>query len=355
MTGIFARLLVGLSLSTALALPATAEPLPPLPVPHSNNAVAKLDVDGSTHFYSFMGLTAGKTHGDISKQAFEFDVKHRQWRKLPNVPVERGRLASVAVGLGKRVYLFGGYTVAADGTEVSTPEVFAFDPKTNGYVRRAPMPVPVDDSVALPFGDRYIYLVSGWHEKDNVRLVQVYDTVEDRWFRATDWPGMPVFGHAGGISGNQILVVDGVTVLAGVKGKDRFKLVGQAWLGEIDGRDPRSISWKRLPPHPGGPLYRSAAAGSPRARMVIFAGGSEVAYNYNGDGYDGTPAAPSAHTFAFDLGKNRWVELAAGRAPSMDHRGLLEADGAYYTLGGMGNERQVIGDLIAFTPADRQR
>lgn len=26
------------------------------------------------------------------------------------------------------------------------------------------MPVPVDDSVALVYRDRYVYLVSGWHE-----------------------------------------------------------------------------------------------------------------------------------------------------------------------------------------------
>jgi hypothetical protein len=32
----------------------------------------------------------------------------------------------------------------------------------------------------------------------------------------------------------------------------------------------------------------------------------------------------------------------------MDHRGLLEAGGVLYTLGGMGNQREVIGDIIPF-------
>lgn len=351
----FAQLLVGLGLSVALALPAIAGPLPPLPVPHSNNAVASVRVKGGARFYSFMGLTAGKTHADISKLAFEYDVKTRKWRKLPDVPVAQGRLASTAVGLGQQVYLFGGYTVAADGAEVSTPEVFAFDPRKNVYSRRAPMPVPVDDSVALPFNDRYIYLVSGWHAKDNVRLVQVYDTVEDRWFRATDWPGLAVFGHAGGISGNRIVIADGVTVLPGITGKGRFKLIGDAWQGEIDSRDPSNIVWTRLPPHPGVPLYRMASTGAPTSSQVVFAGGSEVAYNYSGDGYDGTPAIPSARAFGFDVMKNQWSELAARSAPTMDHRGLLEAGGTFYTIGGMDDRLQVIGDIVPFTPGNPDR
>jgi len=354
MTAVLTRFLVALAAPLALAQPATAEPPPALPVPHSNNAVARLEANGGTRFYSFMGLKAGKTYADISKQAFEYDVTSKRWRPLPDVPVAQGRLASTAVGVGGQVFLFGGYTVAADGAEVSTPEVLAFDPGTNLYSRRAPMPVPVDDSVAVRFKDRYVYLVSGWHDKDNVRLVQVYDTTEDRWFRATDWPGLPVFGHAGAIAGNRIVVADGVTVLPGVMGKRRFKLIGDAWIGTIDPKDPARIVWKRLPPHPGLPLYRMAATGASSGNRAVFAGGSTIAYNYNGEGYDGTPASPSARTFAFDIRRDRWVDLGPKPQPSMDHRGLLEADGAFYTLGGMGSERQVIGDLTAFTLPGRK-
>lgn len=349
MTAALVRFLIALVAPIALAQPLAAKPPPPLPTPHSNNAVAKLEVDGSARFYSFMGLTAGKTHADISKRAFEFDLKRNNWRALPDVPVALGRLASTAVGVGGRVYLFGGYTVAADGAEVSTPEVYAFDPRTNAYSRRAPMPVPVDDSVALPYQDRYIYLVSGWHDKDNVRLVQVYDTKEDRWLRATDWPGLGVFGHAGGIAGNRIVIADGVTVVPGITGSARFKLVGDAWAGTIDDKDPGKIAWRKLPPHRGAPLYRMAATGVATGDRVVFAGGSETAYNYNGQGYDGTPATPSARAFAFDLRRDRWVELDPKPHPTMDHRGLLEADGTLYTIGGMGSERQVIGEVIAFT------
>ena len=102
-------------------------------------------------------------------------------------------------------------------------------------------------------------------------------------------------------------------------------------------------------------LSTMAAAGSSRNRSVVFAGGSERAYNYNGLGYDGVPAEPSARIFAFDLRNNSWVDLGEKPGPSMDHRGLLEANGAFFTIGGMGTERQVMGALSRFTlPASRR-
>ena len=92
-----------------------------------------------------------------------------------------------------------------------------------------------------------------------------------------------------------------------------------------------------------------AAAGSTSEQRAVFAGGSTTAYNYNGEGYDGTPAEPSAATFAFDFGRNRWLDLGPKPHPTMDHRGLVEAGGTFYTLGGMGKGQQVIGNMNSFT------
>ena len=337
--------------------PASAQngdPRADLPMAHANNAVAQLERDGQTYFYSFLGLKSGKTWRDTSRMAFEYHVDADRWRRLPDVPVDRGRLAGAAVGLGGVVYLFGGYTVAESGAEVSTPEVFAFDPAADRYARRADMPTPVDDSMALAYADRYIYLISGWHADGNVTLVQVYDTAQDRWFRATDYPGLPVFGHAGGIVGNRMVVADGVAVLGFDNGRRRFGIVDEAWAGEIDGGDPAVIRWTRLPPHPGAPLYRMAAAGSPSRNQVLFAGGSDNAYNYNGIGYDGTPSKPSAHGFAWDFASSTWVALPPRAMATMDHRGLLAHDGAFYTLGGMVSDQQVTATVVVYRPESKR-
>ncbi|VAV96707.1 Kelch motif domain protein [hydrothermal vent metagenome] len=325
---------------------ASARIIAALPEPHTNNAVAVVASEDGASFWSFNGLGAGKTYQDVSKAAFVCKLPGGECRAAGDVPVEAGRLASTAIFLGGRIYLFGGYTVAEDGTEISTPEVLAFNPETEEYKRRADMPTPVDDAVAFAFGERYIALVSGWHDDGNVAIVQVLDTVEDIWLDASNYPGAPVFGHAGGAVGNTFVIADGVGVVGEKDGRRQFGAVNEVWLGEIDPDDPTNISWRKLPPHPGVPLYRMAAVGDPEHNRIVFYGGGDNPYNYNGVGYDGVPARASDVLFAFELETDQWIELGRTGRASMDHRGLMIWDGAYWTLGGMNDAGDVVGDLV---------
>ncbi|MFQ5535518.1 MAG: Kelch repeat-containing protein, partial [Sphingomonadales bacterium] len=319
-----------------------------LPAPISNNAVAGLDRNGRTYFYSFNGLGAGKTHHDTSAAAWEFDAGAGTAKRIADVPGTAGRLASIAATVGNRIFLFGGYTVAEDGTEVSTPEVYAFAPETGQYQTRQPMPTPVDDAVAVVYLDRYIYLVSGWHDTGNVSLVQVYDSRENRWFGATDYPGSPVFGHAGGIVGGAMVITDGVKVVAVENGKRRFGISDEAFIGHIDPNDPSVIRWRKLDPHPGEPLYRMAASGAAEHGMVLFAGGSTNPYNFNGIGYNGVPSQPSAIVFGFDIEAASWRAIGTKPVATMDHRGLLKFRGSFCTLGGMTAGQVVTGSVECF-------
>ena len=208
------------------------------------------------------------------------------------------------------------------------------------------MPLPVDDSVAFAYANRYIYLVSGWHDDGNVADVQVFDSWEDRWFAATPYPGAPVFGHAGGIVGNRFVIADGVAVLGrDAAGQRRFGISEAAYLGVIDPADPSVIRWQALPPHPGPALYRMAATGSERLGLVIFAGGSPNPYNFNGIGYDGEPSEPSSLVFAYDPASGAWSVLGRRPVATMDHRGLLEAGEYFYTVGGM-RAGQIVSDQV---------
>lgn len=79
--------------------PPVAQDVPEMPAAISNNAVAIVkDADGF-RLYSFMGLNAGKTWRDTSRQAFEYDSRTGLWSELPPVPVESGRLASIAAAV----------------------------------------------------------------------------------------------------------------------------------------------------------------------------------------------------------------------------------------------------------------
>ena len=327
---------------------AIASDVPPLPEPHANNAVAQVEVDGKTMIFSFMGLKAGKGPADISKQAYAYTEGDGAWMRLPDVPVKEGRLAATAVGLNGSVYLFGGYTVADDGDEVSTHENFRFDPASGEYHLIPAMPVPVDDAVSFAYANRYIYLVSGWHDTANVRDVQVYDTAENRWFQATDYPGTPVFGHAGGIVGNHFVIADG-TGLFGTReaGDRRFETVNEGWMGTINPADPSHIEWRRLPQLPGRGNYRMGGAGDEALGRVLFVGGTSNAYNYNGIGYNGLPSKPTSHVFAWGFTADNWVALADKPTPSMDHRGLVKIEDKWFTVGGMLGEQEVTARVLS--------
>lgn len=326
--------------------------VPVMPVALSNNAVALAQVDGVPRLYSFLGLGAGKTWRDISRRAFEYDFARGRWSELPPVPVAEGRLAGVAAAAGGAIYLFGGYTVAADGHEVTTPEVLRYDPAARRYSALAPMPVPVDDSVALVWRDRWILLVSGWHMDANVNLVQVYDVQTDAWSQATPFPGAPVFGHAGAILDDTLVVCDGVRLDAN-GGKRAFSAADECWRGEFGPRDPNVIAWRRIATHPGPPRYRTGAAADPAHDRLIFAGGSEDPYNFDGIGYDGRPATATDRVQAYALAQDRWLELPPLPEPSMDHRGLLRHAGRYYLIGGMRKARQISAGVLVYAPESR--
>lgn len=319
-----------------------------IPEPVANNAVALAEKNGVPHLYSFSGLGAGKTWQDVHSYAYALNLKDGKWLSLDPVPGATGRLASMAVTVNNIIYLFGGYSVGEDGTEVSTPQVYAFDPDTETYSEKAKMLTPVDDSVGLNYNHRYVYLVSGWHDVGNVNSVQVYDTHSDTWFAATDYPGAPVFGHAGGIVENTIVIADGVAVMGeDDNGRRIFGITDQAWAGVIDEHNPATIDWQKLEPHPGTPLYRMAAMGSHQRDQIIFAGGSDNPYNYNGLGYNGQPSEPTDRVFAWDLASGYWIEYDAKGLATMDHRGLIEFESYYYILGGM-TGGQTVSDLVTW-------
>ena len=347
-------LLIGLMLGlvSAFAESETASPAlapGPLPEPMTNNAVAEFTYEGVQYVMSFMGLGPGKEHEDISKKAYLWRSDKAAWEPFPDVPVEQGRLAAVAVGLYDRVLLFGGYTVAPDGSEKSMPEVFIINPLDGSYKRRANMPVPVDDAVAFAYANRYVYLVSGWHDEGNVSHVQVYDSWEDSWAMADAFPGTPVFGHAGGIVGQQFVIVGGVGVLGKKDGKRQLGAINQAWLGEIDPENAQQISWSELPLLDETAQYRMAATGDESSGLVLFAGGSRRPYNFDGIGYDGLPAEPEDSVFAWDTAAARWVRFPnSSRTATMDHRGLLKiGNQGFITIGGMTAGQEVTGSVVA--------
>ena len=325
------------------------EVLPALIQPASNNAVTLVEAQDGPYLYSFLGLGSGKAWQDISNRAAVLKPGAKNWTELEPVPGKAGRLAASAISVGGAAWLFGGYTVAADGSEESISGVYRVRPGEMQLQWVTDMPVPVDDAVLLNYQDRYIYLVSGWHDLGNVNLVQVLDTHKMQWTQATPWPGAPVFGHSGGISAGQMLVCDGVRIQYPADDSPRqFLSSDECWQGNIDKENHRKINWQSVASHPGAARYRMAATGDDYNR-VVFAGGSSNPYNFNGVGYNGVPSKAEASVFSYSFKTGEWQNHGELPAATMDHRGLPYSDGWYYVIGGMQNNQTVVPTVYRFS------
>jgi hypothetical protein len=324
----------------------------PLPMPMSNNAVASVKSRGTLLLFSLMGIGPKKTWDAISNTAYSLDPDTGKWAEVRPVPGTAGRIAAVAVGAREHIFLFGGYVVDPQGGETTLPDVNVYEPLTDRWFRAEDMPVPMDDSVAGVYHDRYIYLVSGWSKKETVRDVQAYDAQKNKWSAATPIPGTPVFGHAGGLAGDTIVYIDGAHKNP-AGDQPKYVPSEECWMGKIDHHDPTKIRWSKLPNHPGTARYRIAAGGSEKDQMIYFSGGTDNPYNYNGIGYNGVPAEPSPVTFAFSVRSGKW-ETVNGNTPdpSMDHRGLSVIPEGLVIMGGM-EKGQRVTPRVAILPKQR--
>lgn len=306
-----------------------------LPVAVANNAVAAAKVNKKLVVFSFMGIGAEKTWNAISNRAFGLDTENGKWSEIRPVPGPAGRLGSVAVTVKDVVYLLGGYTVDGSGGETTVRSVEVMVPSRGIWYRAADMPVPVDDSVAGVYRDRFVYLVGGWSQDKPVPNVQVYDAQKDKWEQATPIAGTPVFGHAGGIVDDTIVYCDGAYKNPAAS-PPKYVVSDQCWTGKIDHHDLTKIQWSKLPNHPGNARYRIAAAGSDHDQKVYFTGGTDNPYNFNGIGYNGQPSEPSPITFALNLRTNKWDVINDKTSnPTMDNRSLLVTSQGLLTIGGM--------------------
>ena len=318
------------------------EPSVPLPRPAANNGVASVSIEGGCMLFSTLGIGAGLEPGDITNDVYRWREGDDAWLPLPPAPGP-ARVATSAVGLGGDLYVLGGYSVGSDLAETSHDRLDRFDLERGEWQALAPLPIPIDDAVALPWRDRYIVVISGWSNTANVADVQIYDAGSDRWSAATPFPGTPAFGHAGAIDGDTLIVIDGAASSAG------FPLVSQAWRGALAPGDPTSITWTDLGEHPGPARYRAAGGHGPPGQLW-FHGGTVDPYNFDGLRYaGGAPSEPLDSTLVYevDTGEMRLLELPKPSA-TMDHRALATCDERIYSIGGMVAGPAVTADVWRF-------
>jgi N-acetylneuraminic acid mutarotase len=337
-------LVVCLPLLCAVLLPAADQPkVPPMPAAVSNNAVAS--IKGGLELYSMMGVGPRKTWDDITNQMYILHLASGKWSDGRPVPGVAGRLGASAVGVKGQIFLFGGYIVDNQGIEITVSDVNAYVADDHRWYRAADIPVPVDSAVVGVNHDRYVYLVGGKSKNGPVNNVQVYDAEKNTWSQATPFPGTPVFGHAGGLSDDAIVFVDGAK--KNTTGGSPYVASDECWLGKIDRKDPDKIEWSKLPAHPGPAHFGIIAGAAERDRKILFSGGSAVPHNFKGLDFEGKPAEISPVTFAFDAHGNRWETMAEDTYDvRMDSRGVLSTPAGSIILGGIVKNQAVTARVI---------
>jgi N-acetylneuraminic acid mutarotase len=305
-------------LFAGLVLGADQPKIPPMPIAVTSNAIATLK--SGIEVYSLMGIGTKRTWDDVSNKMYVLSLKSGKWVEGRPVPGVAGRLGSAAISAKGQVFVFGGYVIDGQGNELTIGDVNSYLPEDHRWYRAADLPVPVDNAVIGVVHDRFIYVIGGRSKDGPVNNVQVYDVEKNTWSPATPSPGTPVFGHAGGISAETIVYVDGARKDA----SGHYLASDECWMGKIDHKDPNKIEWSKLPVHPGPGRFGIVAGGAEHEHHVLFSGGTLTPHNFKGLADDGKPAELSPVTFAFDLHGGRWETITEDTYDvRADERGIV--------------------------------
>ena len=320
-------------LLTALPLPSAERKWDPMPYAIANNAVASAKVDKQVFLFTFMGVGEKKDWKAVTNRVFGMNTETGKWTEYRPVPGPAGRLGASAVLVKDVIYLLGGYTVDAAGTN-SVRSVEVMLPSKGIWYRGQDMPIPLDEFVTGVYKDRFVYTVSGWSGSDTVKTVQMYDAEKNAWKDATPIPGPAVFGHAGGIVDDTIIYIDGARKNA-EGSTPAYVTSDECWMGKIDHKDPANITWTKIANHQGSARYRIAAGASDHDNRIYFTGGSEQLHKFDGTD-EGKLAQPSPMTFAWNLKSNKWEVITEKTSnPTMDNRALLVTSHGLVRLGGI--------------------
>jgi N-acetylneuraminic acid mutarotase len=331
-------------LFTVFLLAANDSKIPPMPAAVSNNAVASLR--NGIELYSLMGIGEKKTWDDVTNKMYILRLASGKWTEGRSVPGVAGRLGASAIGAKGKIFLFGGYVVDGQGTEITVGDVNAYSPDDHGWYRGEDIPVPVDNAVIGVSHDRYIYLVGGRSKNGPVNNVQVYDVEKGTWSQASPFPGTPVWGHAGGLTDDTIVFVDGAK--KGSSAGTPSVSSDECWMGKIDHKDPDKIAWSKLPPHPGPGRFGIAAGGGEKEHRILFSGGSPNPHDFRGIDYDGKPAEISPVTFVFEVHGDRWETISEDTSDARtDGRGILSTPLGPVILGGTLRNQEISARVLA--------
>jgi len=223
-------------------------------------------------FGGFVYPTSGPAAWVPIDNAWEYDPAVDTWKALAPMPSKRG--SPVAAAVGDKIYVIGGVSILPGSTETAlgfkTPQasvgtVEEYDPATNTWRERSPMPTPRNHTTAAAVNGK-IYVIGGRVGAafiglaSDISVVEEYNPATDKW--SAPRSRMPTARSALG-SG----VVNGRIYVAGGEYQDPHMM---ATFRAVEAYDPASDSWSIMPSMPVS--RHGLAAGAIGNRLILVGG-----------------------------------------------------------------------------------
>ncbi len=257
----------------------------------------------------------------ITRSVQAYDLSTDRWTTRASMPVG---LHHVGIGTtGGQLYIIGGYTQSGFTVWQPVATVYAYDPATDTWVERAPMPTP-RGALSVTEHDGKLYAIGGYDGKANIATVEVYDPNSNTWATRAPLPTPRDHLVTATLSG-KVYAIGGR--LNGDYGRN---------LSLVEVYDPGTDRWSR-------------AADLPTARSGITASvvGGQI-YVFGGEATEGTFPENERYDPAHDV----WHTMEP--MPTARHGlGSAVMDGSIYVISGGPTPGGSFSDLNeVFTPPD---
>lgn len=157
------------------------------PMPTKRTEVAAAVLDGKIYVVGgFEKPSLGNMMNfAITPSVEAYDPVTDQWASQAPMPVG---LHHVGIGVvGGRLYVIGGYTKSAFSVWNPVATVYTYDPATDSWTERAPMPT-ARGALSVIEHEGKLYAIGGYDRKANNAQVEVYDPVRNTWTTAAPLP-----------------------------------------------------------------------------------------------------------------------------------------------------------------------
>jgi N-acetylneuraminic acid mutarotase len=232
------------------------------PMPLASHHVSFTEHNGKIYvFGGFVPPAAGQPAWVPIDNAWEYDPASDNWKALAPLPTKRG--SPVAVTVGNKMYVIGGAAMAPGSSEpsvlptrphISLGTVEEYDPATNTWRARTPMPTPRNHATAGVVGGK-VYVIGGRigaafiSVASNTDIVEEYDPASDSWGAVRARMPTPRSAMASGVHGGRIYVTGGEGQTAQYMSTFRA----------LEAYEPATNRWVTLPQMP---VARHGLAGS---------------------------------------------------------------------------------------------